>query len=471
MKDKLIRGFLNLSFRQIAGSVISIFSSVLLARLLGLEIFGLYAISSFFVIFFGNLVNWGVNVFLIRKDGELSSDYIRTGLTMVLINGTVLLIAVFFVIAPLLSYWYGKDELYWLISFSCIGAFISTIFKISQSLMEREMEYGKVGMVEVAGIAAFYLSSVVAAFFGLGIFAIVIGEICRGLSSLLGFILRPFSLKLLWKKDLFREMFRFGLSYVIALLPWSINGALNPVVVARLAGIEAAGIIRIAEGIVSQLSFFIGITNRMSYPVFAKYQMEKEKILAAVEKGRIYQFLLACFPLFVFSALSFWFIPLLYGDEWYQVSDALMLMCLTFGINTVFGLYSSSLITAGRNTDVAKFTITNGVLLWLVTPVTVYFFGCLGLPLAVIIVSPSYYIMHKYFVRSFGKPHYMNITTLLVVTYCITAVSWSIKDIYVSPLVFAVLSTLFLLLSKNLKNNIAEIIAYLKSGSRGLQSV
>ncbi len=471
IREKLMHGFLNLSLRQVAGSLISIVCSVMLARLLGLEIYGLYAVSSFFIIFMGNFINWGVNIFLIRKQSEPDNDCIRTGFTMVLINGSVLFVLMFYCIAPLLSSWYGREELFWLLSLSYAGVFISSVFKISQSLLEREMDYGKVGIVEVSGIAAFYLSSVTAAFFGLGIYSIVIGEICRGLSSISGYIFRPFSMRPLLNKNLLKEMYKFGGGYVAALLPWSINGALNPVVVARLAGVEAAGIIRIAEGIVSQLSFFTGITNRMSYPVFAKYQKEKEKILNAVEKGRIYQFFLACVPLFVFSAVSFWLIPLFYGEEWYQVSNALVLMCLIYGINTVFGLYSSSLITAGRNSDVAKFTVVNGLLLWLISPITVHYFGYLGLPIAGLIASPSYYVMHRYFVNSFGKPDYYDISTLLIVTYVITIIAWSIKDIYLSPIAFILLSALFFICSKNLKLHVSEMFSLIKKRTHKLQSV
>ncbi|MBI4698938.1 MAG: oligosaccharide flippase family protein [Nitrospirae bacterium] len=469
MRDKIKKGFLNLSLRQIAGLVISATGSILLARLLGLEVFGLYAISSFFVTFLGNYAILGVNRFLIGKHGELSDDYIRTSFTIVFFNGLAFLVIMFFAAAPLLSHWYGKEELYWLISLSSIGVFISSILRISQSLMEREMEYGKVGIVEVSGIIAFYVPSVISAFSGLGIFAIVIGEICRGLSSLLGFKFRPFSLRLLWEKDLFKEIIKFVFSYNLALLPWNINGALNPVVVARIAGIEAAGIIRIADGIVSQLSFFIGITDRMSYPVFSRFQNEREKILKAVEEGRIYQFLLACFPLFIFSAFSFRLIPLLYGQEWYPVTNVLILMCLTFGVNTIFGLYSSSLITVGRNSDIAKFTITNSLALWLISPVTVYYFGYLGLPIAAIITSPSYYIMHRFFMKSYGKPKYTDITTLLIITYTITIAAWSAKNIYLSLIIFMILNAIYLVCSRGLRQNIKDMISLIKIRPQEMQ--
>ncbi len=468
MRNKIKKAFVNLSFRQLAGLIVSAFGSILLARILGLEIFGLYAVSSFFVNLFGSFISFGTGAFLIRIQGEPEEVYIRTAFTMVLIKGFILLLFIYYILAPIISSWYDNEYLYDLVFFSSIAVFLSSVFKISTALLEKEMAYGKVGIIEVTGIVSFYIPAVVSAFFGFGVFSIVIGELFRGISSIIAFLIRPFTFRIVLCKKTYLEMFRFGFSYLSAMIPWTINNALNPVVVGKIAGMEAAGIIRLSEGIVNHLTFFTAITDRISYPLFAEYGDQKERIRNAVEKGRIYQFLLACIPLFVFSALSYKLVPLLYGDQWHEVTNVLLLLSLTYGINTIFGLYSSSLIVAGKNWDVMKFTVINGVCLWLLSPVTVYFVGYLGYPVAILASSFSYYIMHKSFVKNYGAPVYRIIFKLLFFSYLIMLTAWLVKNIFFSLIILLSLSALYLGFSKEMKSLCYELLSIIK-GSKSEQ--
>jgi O-antigen/teichoic acid export membrane protein len=455
---KIVKGILNVSIRQVAGALIAAAGSILLARYLGLELLGIYAVSSFFLNMVAVFVDFGLHNCVIKRQEEVDEEFSKTAFTIKSILVVIFAVIVLFVLAPVVSAWYGSNDLYWLISLSFIGTAITSLFKMSQSLLEKNMEYGKLGVVEIIGVASFYLPSVILAFIGFGVFAIAAGEIARGLSSLVAFVIRPFKVGILYRRDISHEIFRFGSTYISSVFTWMITSGINPIVVGRVAGLEAAGVIRVAEGIVSQLTFFKGITDRISYPTFGQLQGIKESIVDAIERGRIYQFIFGVLPLFFFAALSFWLVPIIYGDRWFSVANVLPLLCITMGVNTIFGLYSSALITIGKNWEVTKFHVIYAALLWAISPLLVSSFGYLGLPVAGIITTPAYFVIHKYFIVNFGRIKYRGIFILLSVSWLVTIIAWYSKNPLISAAIFLSAHTMILAFHGNLREDLGKII-------------
>lgn len=458
LKEKVFKGFINISFRQVIGVLIAGVGSIFLARYLGVELLGAYAVSSFFLGLVGVLMEFGIHNFIIRWQGELNEDIEKTAFTIKFILVVIFAFIVVFVLAPFVSAWYENDELYVLILLSFLGTGISSLLKMSQSILEKEMEYTKLSIVEIVGIGAFYLPSAIFAYCGLGIFSLAIGEICRGLSTLMAFLIRPFKAGFLLRRDLAYEIVRFGSSYTTTIFSWMAGTGLNPIVVGKMAGLEAAGIIRIAEGIVGQLTLFKGISDRLSYPTFAELQDDKQKLVQTLESGRTYQIIIGVLPLFFFTALSFWLVPLLYGDRWYAVVNVLPLFCLTIGVNAIFGLYASALITAGKNWEVTTFHIVYAALLWMVAPVCVYYLGYLGLPLATIIAMPAYFVIHRYFILNFGWASYRKIFIFLLASWTVTLVAWSLNDPLAAFSTFLLGHAVILALHKSVRENLFQFM-------------
>jgi len=112
------------------------------------------------------------------------------------------------------------------------------------------------------------------------------------------------------------------------------------------------------------------------------------------------------------------------------------LLCLGFAMNCLFALYSPALITMGRNWDVAKFHAVYAVSLWAVAPVCVYFLGYLGGPLAGVLVTPTYLVLHRAFAARFGRSDVRDAVVLFTASWAITALAWSLGDVVVSMAVF-----------------------------------
>lgn len=431
-KEKVIKGLLNISIRQVAGVFISTFGTIFLARWLGLEVMGIYAISSFFINIFSILLDLGSSNSIIRSQDEITEEFLKILLTVKLGVFLFLGAVLIFICAPLLVLWYKSEMLYWLLIASFFGISFSSFIKPSQSLLEKHFEYDKLSVLEISSMISFYIPSVTLAYLGFGVYSLAIGELTKGFSSVASFYFRPFKLGLKFKPEIAREILKYGVSYLSSVFSWMISSGINPIVVGKIAGLNAVGILRVSEGIINNLTFFKSITDRMAYPLLAEAGTNKEGILAGIEEGRNYQFLLGIVPLFVFTSFGYLLIPLLYGNSWLPVANILPLQSLYIAINCFFGLYSAALITAGKNWQVTKFHLTHNLLLWTISPITVYYFGYLGLPVAFILSVPSYFLIHTYFVCHFGNIRKKMLPVVLLVSWFLMLASWSQKNLFIS---------------------------------------
>src|SRR2546427_7679828 len=91
-------------------------------------------------------------------------------------------VLILLIVGPLASAWYGSLDLYPMMAIALAGTAVASVFRISQSLLERDIEYPKVAAIEFVAGVAFYLPAVTMAYLGFGVYALAAGEVCRGLA-------------------------------------------------------------------------------------------------------------------------------------------------------------------------------------------------------------------------------------------------------------------------------------------------
>ena len=437
LSRKLVTGGVSLFSVRVASAVVALAGNVALARLLGAEAFGLYAVVAYVLGIVTLCTDFGMHNCLIRWPGEIGRDVTDTMLTLRvgLLAGFAVLVLLF--VGPLASAWYGSPDLYFLMTIALAGTSLGGVFRMSQSLLERDMEYSKVALIEFIAGVGFYAPAVTLAYLGFGVYALAGGEVCRGLAGALVFAVRPFKLALRVHRATAKAIIDFGVSYLAMMITWTLASGVNPIVVGKIAGLKAAGIIRIAEALAGHLTLLKGIGDRLSYSALARYQTDLPRLVDAVRRGRLWQYIVGVLPLFAFTAVGFRLVPMIYGSEWRNVANVLPLLCFSSAVNCLFAFYSAALITIGRNWDVAKFQAVYAVSVWAVAPVCVYFVGYLGGPLAGVLVTPTCLVLHRSFAARFGGSKVRDAAVLFIASWAITAIAWSLGDVAVSVAVFA----------------------------------
>ena len=134
------------------------------------------------------------------------------------------------------------------------------------------------------------------------------------LHTVVAFAVRPFKLALRVHRATAKAIIDFGVSYLAMMITWTLASGVNPIVVGKIAGLKAAGIIRIAEALAGHLTLLKGIGDRLSYSALARYQTDLPRLVDAVRRGRLWQYIVGVLPLFAFTAVGYWMVPAIFGS-------------------------------------------------------------------------------------------------------------------------------------------------------------
>ncbi len=466
LREKVVGGSIILTIRTILGVVISVVGSILILRLFDLKTYGLYALAVYWIGFLSGFVYFGIHTYLARTLEDITDRLIGAAFTLFLVQAIIGAVFIVGLLGPLLSLFYKEENIRLILSLLSTSYILNSFGKVSSSLLERDLDYKKLGIIELSSQLFYFIPAVVGALLGFGIFALIIADLSKALfTSVMAFLFRRIKFRLIWDRELSFKMLRYGFGITTSSGIFVINAALVPIMVGRIAGTEAVGIIRVTQNLVGQLSFLRNISWRISIPVFGKIQKDTQKVVKTVTEGAIYQSILVALPLFGFISAGYWFVPLLYGEKWAPVSTVMVLACLPAAVNAIFSLQSSAIYAIGKNFEQAKFHTVYTLTIWPIAFLTISKFGYLGLPLAEILVFPSYYVQHRIFKKNFGSPEYKSIFVTLATSYTAAVLAWFIGIPWMSLLIFTVPTLTVIFACKSGRYLIFELLHYFKSGS------
>lgn len=406
LRRKVFVGGSFMLFRQGLSIIISLFGVVLLTRLIGPSNYGIYNAVMGIYLFIYYLTQFGVNVYLVRKEGEIEKEEYDQAWTFLVFIG---LIALFIseALIPLIGKWVrlsGFNSVAFVI-FLCYPISLANIVPISK--LERELNYKRVALIELFAQIIYYAIGLPLAFLGSGVWAPVTGWWAQQVFVVsLSTISAKYKPKIYFRAELMKNMLGYGLSYSISFWIWQFRNLVNPLIVGRFLGAESVGYVALAIRIVEILTFAKGVVWRISIAVMGRLQREKERLLEIINEGMRIQ-LLAIFSLVLpFSIIAKWIVPLFFGNKWIPVLKIFPFIALAYIVNSVFSLHSSALYTLGKNKEVAIF---HGIHITLFAGGTFLFihnFGLISYGIGELIACLAYVPIHYFLLKNVGKPDY-----------------------------------------------------------------
>lgn len=402
-----MRGGAYLSFRQGLGVTINFGGILLLTREIGPESYGVYAVALGIFMFLLNVALWGVNVYLVRREGEEDGDetYHQAFTLLLLLGAASTALAVLAI--PLIEGWVRIEGF----APAALALFLSlpvaVLAKVPLARLERALDYKRVAMIELSGMGAYYVAALPLAYAGFGVSAPVAGWWIQQVFLFASLYLAARYLpRLRWDTGSSARMIRYGLGFSASLWVYQARELVNPLIVGRYLGAEAAGYVALAIRFARGLSFVKEAMWRISIAALARVQGDRGRLVRAVGEGMKLQ-ILAQAPLLVgFAWVSVWILPPAFGDEWRPVAEIYPFIALGFLVNAVFSLHSSALYVLRENFKVVVFHAVHIALFAGTALVLVPEMGLIGYGLAEIAALAGYAIVHFYFAREIGTPAY-----------------------------------------------------------------
>lgn len=316
--------------------LIQLVLSVILARLLSPQDFGLVALAMIIIGFAETFSSLGVGPAIIQLK-ELTEDYIRTGYSISVLLG-LLTTATIWSAAPVFEKLLGSAEVLPIIRFTSLTFLFAGFGVIPRALLVRKLDFKKTFIADVmTAILAYGLVSIFLALNGFGVWSLVFGALTQTLTnSLILFIMAPHSLMpRLRVKECKRLVFFGGFVSINAVLNYC-AARVDYFVIGRILSTNALGLYGIIMRFMSMpLRYFSGVLAEVLFPAFSEIQDERERL----SRGYFLSVkitALVCFPFLIGVAIvAPEMIRGILGPKWVEATPALQILCFGFALKSI----------------------------------------------------------------------------------------------------------------------------------------
>jgi O-antigen/teichoic acid export membrane protein len=405
LKEKVLKGSIYLTLRQLLASGLSLVSMLVVARILGPKDYGIVTTALGLFYFFKWTGRLGLSTYLVRKPeivpGEVQQILWFYNLVGIGFCGLVWLSA------PVWGWWTGEAAVTEILRWLIPAIWLDMIGSIPAGLQERELRFDRVGFVDAIAQIVNYGVSVPIVILYHSYWGVAIGTLAQfGVFAALSFYFRPISWRWQWQWKLLKPALHYGSSFYLSDWIFTLKSLTVPLFVTRLAGVEAAGIVNIAIRLVQQLAMLRVVVRSMSISVMAKLVDDAGAIRRAINRGMTYQVLLMGGTCAIFSCCSSWLITLLFGERWLLSSHIFPLIGLAATVGSIFDFHSATLYATGENHAVSRLNFAIVGTLWLSAWVGISTLGLWGYGVAELAALPSYYLIHRSLTRRYGALNY-----------------------------------------------------------------
>lgn len=324
-------------------------AQVVLARTLGPEIFGIFGIGMVVLTFATFFSGFGFSWSLMQRT-TLRDEDIRFAWTWQLIVGLATMLAVY-LLAPVLADYFREPRAQPVIEWLSLACLLSAASAPATYLLQRDLNFRAVGLVQVASYAAGYVAvGMPMALGGWGTASLTAAWLVQsGVVLVASYALKPHAVRpLLWYADATAAVGTGRAVFVTNIVNWLL-GNLDRVLIGRLLNAHALGLYNVACNLAMlPNNLLLGALQPAFLAAGARLQHDLQRL------GRVYFQMLATIfvlvlPAFVFLALiSPDLVCLLYGPTWAEAGWALQILFLSMPAYVLWGVSTPVLWNTGR---------------------------------------------------------------------------------------------------------------------------
>lgn len=349
LKQQTKKGLYWQFFTQFANYGLSFVVSVILARLLSPEDYGITALPGIFVAVAFTLSDAGFGDAVLRKS-DLKEEDLSTAFYYSLGVGAVLYLALV-AASGWIADFYNAPILSKVLKFTAIGLIIGPLSSIQSVQLRRKLDFKTVSEFSIIASVVTGIVGIAMAYMGCGIWALVIPSVVsQCLKVVLYFFKVRWYPKTGWSRQSFKYLWGFGNKMMASRLLDTVYTNIYPVVIGKFISVRDLGIYNRAHGYASLPATNITQTlQRVTYPVLSKIQNDDDAL------ARNYQRMLKVTVFIVFpimmllSALARPVVILLVTEKWESCIILLQIMCFSLMWYPVHAINLNLLMVKGRS--------------------------------------------------------------------------------------------------------------------------
>lgn len=427
LKRTAISGIIWSFTQQFSSQIISFIVSIILARIILPEEFGLIGLIAVFVAIGNTLVNAGLSTSLIRTIDPTQKDY--STVFFINIIGSVLVYVVVFFCAPLIANFFKQEVLTDIIRLYTVTFIINAFSGIQTTKLTKEMNFKTQMFVQIPSLIVSAIVGIYLAYSGFGVWSLVWMSIAQALVATVQlWVYSGWKPDFIFDRQCFNKHFGFGYKLMLSGLIDTIYNNIYNIVIGKYFSLAQVGFYTRALSVrqlpVSNLS---NALNKVTYPLFSKIQDDDIKLKETYKKLMEQVVFWIAGILIYLCVVAEPFFRLLFTEIWLPAVPYFQLLCVG-GILYPIHAYNLNILNVKGRSDlffklevIKKIIITIGIIIAIP-------FGIYGLLYFQIIASVlAFFINTRYSGKLINysiKEQLSDIVPIIIVGALVGVVTW-----------------------------------------------
>ncbi|KAA2236921.1 oligosaccharide flippase family protein [Salinarimonas soli] len=406
LRRKALTGAAMMAARQLVSIFLKLIGVVLITRYLGPERYGSYVAALGVYQFLVAVGSVGINIALLRHEGDLDRSYIGTATTIVVIISAILLILIELAM-PSLAWFIGVQGFAELARWLFLALPLQLLILIPMTQIERRLDYKPLTMIEISGQVLYYSIAAPLIISGEGPVALVAAYLLQQIATIIIthlYIGRAPNLN--WDTNIARTIISSGITFSLANWIWMGRSLVNPLIIGSQLGAYAVGIVSLVVGILEMLTILKFVAWRLTIAVIARFPDDHDRIRRAITQGMELQIISTGTFLLGFGWLGHWIVPIAFGERWLPALELYPYVAIVYLTTAPFNMMTATMSALGFNKYLAYFHVSYIVSFATAAFILVPIFGIRGYGLGEIAALPTYLLLHALLTRQIGAPNY-----------------------------------------------------------------
>lgn len=356
LKKKTLQGLLYLGMGKGAGKLISLATTLVLARLLTPLDYGLMALVMVVLGFleFFNEIGLGS---AIKQRPEVTQAQLDGSFTLSLLISSALF-GLVYLASPAIAAHYDNEALCPVMRVVALSFIIGALATVSDALLARAMQFKLVAAIEFVMILLQSGITLVLAWQDFGVWALAWGFVsAQAFKAACMVFFGSWRPRRLGEVTAALDLIRFGLTVTYSRLTWFLYSNAQTLIIGKTVNAQSLGVYSMAESLASLPTGHVtGMVIRVASPLFSKLQTDLKRLNNALLRMTT-GLALINYPLVVGMACTATeLVPVVLGPQWVEATEPLQILCLVGLLKTVDPLLTQALTSTGQVRYTARYT-------------------------------------------------------------------------------------------------------------------
>lgn len=360
---------------RLLAQLVTLVVSIVLARLLSPEHYGIIAIVSVFISIGDAMVAGGFGNALVQKKDASEDDF--NSICWLSIGIALALYVILFFTAPLIERFYETEELALIIRVMALKFVFSAFNSVQHAYVQKHMQFRKFFFSTLGGTIAASIVGITMAYSGMGVWSLVAQYMTN---TIIDTVVLLFTID--WKPKLklsvasIKNLWKFGIKTLCASLVDTLKDNFRTLIIGKKFSSSDLAYYNQGQKYPSLLvSDIVSSLGKVIFPVMSQLQDDVEKIKVMMRKSiQVSSFVLTPVMAGVF-AVADTFVTTVLTDKWQPCVPFLRIMCIVYVTRSLSVIYQKSLLAIGKSGLVLIHEVITSVLTVVLVVVAVFGIG------------------------------------------------------------------------------------------------